>query len=346
MLTKPQVVENPALNLDENQRNSRLLGAVRRRFGEKVRIENLVSATLGGSNRTILFDLCEQEGSARRLVLRQETYAMSQSPFLAPHQQFRLLELLHSGGIPVPEPVFELDDADGLGRGYVVECVIGETLPKRLMNDSEFSSARSRFAMECGEILARLHAIDLAGASFLVNVPDSKDPVAAQTARYDSYSEAYPAIELGLRWLHIHRPQASKKHLLHGDFRNGNLIVDRRGIRAVLDWECAHLGDAMEDIGWLCTRSWRFGNPERPVGGIGTRDEFAAAYHSNGGVQIDWETVHWWGVFGLVRWAILNVMQAHGHIGGQRRAISFAACGRNICVIEYDLMMTLSGDYD
>ena len=337
---------DPDLNLAETQRNRRLLDAVRRRFGERASIDNLDSAMLGGSNRTILFDLCGQDGSARRLVLRQETYELPQSPFLAPNQQFRLLELVHHIGIPVPKPVFELDDADGLGRGYVVECVYGETLPKRLMNDLEFSSARSRFATECGEILARLHAIDPTGASFLVNVPDSKDPVAAQTARYDSYSEAYPAIELGLRWLHIHRPQPRKNHLLHGDFRNGNLIVDRRGIRAVLDWECAHLGDPMEDIGWLCTRSWRFGNPERPVGGIGTKGEFAAAYHSNGGAQIDWEAVHWWEVFGLVRWAILNVMQAHGHISGQRRDIPFAACGRNICVIEYDLMMTLSGDYD
>lgn len=331
---------------DVAQVHDRLVDAVRRRFGERAGIENLASATLGGSNRTVLFDLRDQQASVRRLVLRQETYALAESPFLAPHPQFCLLELAHRAGIPVPEPIFELDNDDGLGRGYVVACVVGETLPKRLVNDPDFSAARARFATQCGEILARLHALDPVDAAFLTNVPDSMDPVSAQTARYDSYAQTHPAIELGLRWLHLHRPERSKTCLLHGDFRNGNLIVDHGGILAVLDWECAHLGEPMEDIGWLCTRSWRFGHPDRPIGGIGTRQEFAAAYQANGGVEVDWERVHWWEVFGLVRWAVLNVMQAHGHIGGQRRAIPFAACGRNTCVIEYDLMMTLSGDYD
>lgn len=338
--------DNAGFDPDSAGVYDRLLDAVRRRFGERARIENLVSATLGGSNRTVLFDLCDAAASVRRLVLRQETYALAESPFLAPHPQFCLLKLAHKAAIPVPEPVFELDDDDGLGRGYVVAAVAGETLPKRLVNDPDFSNARVRFGAQCGEILARLHALDPADAAFLAGVPDSLDPLVAQTARYDSYGETHPAIELGLRWLHLHRPLRPRDCLLHGDFRNGNLIVDHDGIRAVLDWECAHLGDPMEDIGWLCTRSWRFGNPDRPIGGIGSRDEFEAAYHANGGMQIDWEVVHWWEVFGLVRWAVLNVMQAHGHISGQRRAIPFAACGRNTCVIEYDLMMTLGGDYD
>jgi len=323
----------------------RLFAAVRRRYGARTSIENLQSATLGGSNRTVLFDLRETS-TVRRLVLRQETYALEESPFLAPHPQFCLLQIAHRARIPVPEPIFELDDDDGLGRGYVVACIVGETLPKRLINDPNFATARNRFAAQCGEILARLHALDVAPAEFLAQVPDSVDPIAAQTGRYDSYGETHPAIELGLRWLHLHRAESSKTCLLHGDFRNGNLIVDYSGIMAVLDWECAHLGDPMEDIGWLCTRSWRFGNPARPVGGMGSKDEFAAAYHANGGVQIDWEVVRWWEVFGLVRWAVLNVMQAHGHVSGQRRAIPFAACGRNTCVIEYDLLMTLRGEYD
>ncbi len=337
--------EQSHTDIEAEQVRDRLLSAVQRRFGTHARIEDLASATLGGSNRTVLFDLHETT-TQRRLVLRQETYALAQSPFLPPHPQYRLLELAHNAGIPVPEPIFELDDDDGLGRGYIVTCVNGETRPKRLINDSTYARARKRFAAQCGEILALLHSLDVADAAFLKDVPDSVDPVAAQTARYDSYAEIHPAIELGLRWLHLHRPSKSHRCLLHGDFRNGNLILDPDGICAVLDWECAHIGDPMEDIGWLCTRSWRFDHPERPIGGIGTKGEFAAAYHANGGAKIDFETVHWWEIFGLVRWAVLNIMQAHGHLTGARRAVPFAACGRNTCTIEYDLMMTLSGEYD
>jgi aminoglycoside phosphotransferase (APT) family kinase protein len=42
---------------------------------------------------------------------------------------------------------------------------------------------------------------------------------------------------------------------VHGDFRNGNLIIGLEGIRAVLDWELAHAGDPMQDLGYLCVRA-------------------------------------------------------------------------------------------
>ena len=67
---------------------------------------------------------------------------------------------------------------------------------------------------------------------------------------------------------------------MHGDFRLGNLLVGPDGLRAVLDWELASLGDPMEDLGWLCTRAWRWGNDDLAVGGFGTREDLFAAYES------------------------------------------------------------------
>jgi aminoglycoside phosphotransferase (APT) family kinase protein len=43
-------------------------------------------------------------------------------------------------------------------------------------------------------------------------------------------------------------------------------MVGPNGVVAVLDWEVAHIGDPMRDLGWLCTNSWRFG-PQRFAGG-------------------------------------------------------------------------------
>ena len=68
---------------------------------------------------------------------------------------------------------------------------------------------------------------------------------------------------------------------MHGDYRVGNVLFDPR-VRVVLDWEQAHVGDPMEDLGWMCVRAWRFGSP-LPVGGIGERDEFFSAYEGAGG---------------------------------------------------------------
>ena len=51
----------------------------------------------------------------------------------------------------------------------------------------------------------------------------------------------------------------------------------------MIDWELCHSGDPAEDIGWLCIRSWRFGNDDLPVAGVGELDELLAAYEAAGG---------------------------------------------------------------
>jgi aminoglycoside phosphotransferase (APT) family kinase protein len=318
--------------------------AVRRRFGESAQIENIVVPTLGGVNRTVLFDLV-QGGTSRRLVSRQETYTAEDSPFLATSGQFRAMKLAFDHGVPVPEPVFEYDAADAMGNGYVTGFVSGETMPQRIFRRPDIAEIRSMLAEHLAQILVRLHAIDISEASFLDSAPDSGDIVGKFLERYDSYAEAHPAIELGFRWLARNKQPSGRSALVHGDFRTGNFMVGPEGVAAVLDWECAHLGQAIEDIGWLCTRSWRFGQVDFPVGGLGLRAPFYAAYRAAGGERVDPEAVRFWEIFGLVRWAIYNIMQAHGHTHRGRRGVAFAAMGRNTCLVEYELLMTLAGRY-
>lgn len=321
-----------------------LVAAIRRRFGSAVRVENVETPTLGGSNRTIVFDLVEG-ASRRRLVSREETYAAPNSPFLSPAKQFRLMQAVFAHGFPAPEPVFEYDEADAMSPGYVCAFVEGETMPKAILHSPDFAAIRPSLAPECGRLLAMLHAMPKDDFSFLGQTPDSVDPIDAQRARFDSYGGGRPAIELGLRWLERNRPKAAEGVLLHGDFRVGNLLVAPTGITAVLDWECSHLGSRFEDLGWLCTRAWRFDRPDLAVGGLDNTGPFFAAYESASGVRVDADAVHYWTVFGLVRWAVLNLMQASGHVDGTRRGLVFAACGRNVNLIEYDLLMTLDGRY-
>ena len=46
-----------------------------------------------------------------------------------------------------------------------------------------------------------------------------------------------------------HLPPAPERTcVVHGDFRNGNLIVGEDGLRAALDWEVSRIGDPMEDM--------------------------------------------------------------------------------------------------
>ncbi|MBL6751237.1 MAG: phosphotransferase family protein [Nevskia sp.] len=320
---------------------------MRRRFGASAAIDKLSVPSLGGSNRTVVFDLVE--GAARRrLVSRQETLVTDHSPFLPPADQFRTMQAVYRHGFPVPEPVFEYDAADGMGAGFVSAFVEGETFPKALVESEQFAAVRPRLLVQFGELLAQLHSLPPAEFGFLRQWPDSVDALQAQRRRIDHYGEPHPALELALRWLERHRPPPAPAPavFLHGDFRIGNIMAGPRGVTAVLDWECSHLGAPLEDLGWLSTRSWRFGRPQLPVGGIGPWQPFLDAYRGAGGGHADPESIRYWQVFGLMRWTVLNIMQAFEHVHRGRRGPVFAACGRNTALIEYELLMTLAGRYD
>jgi aminoglycoside phosphotransferase (APT) family kinase protein len=329
----------PALSLTEDPGITR---AVRRRFGETAVIENLVQPTLGGSNRTVLFDLVH-EGTRRRLVSRQETFVSPDSPFVPPTLQFRAMRMAHEHGIEVPEPVFEYDEQDAMGAGFVTAFVAGETMPRALLQGADFAAIRPHLVPQLAAALARLHALPLAPFAFLEKFPASTDPLDALRAQLDLYREPHPAIELGLRWLERNRPQAARRVVVHGDFRVGNFMVGAGGLAALLDWECCHLGAAAEDLGWFCTRAWRFGQNHLPAGGLATRETLLAAYAAAGGDAIPLDELRYWEIFGLTRWAILNVMQAFAHVFEGRQAVTWAACGRNTALIEYDLLLTLQG---
>jgi hypothetical protein len=115
--------------------------------------------------------------------------------------------------------------------------------------------------------------------------------------------------------------------LVHNDFRNGNLMVTPRGVTAVLDWELAHVGDPMRDLGWLCTNSWRFGSP-LPVGGFGRREDLFAGYEEETGSVVDASAVKFWEAFGSFWWSIVCLEMAMFHRHGSDDSVERAAIGR------------------
>ena len=66
--------------------------------------------------------------------------------------------------------------------------------------------------------------------------------------------------------------------MVHGDYRFGNFIISEKKLESIIDWELAHIGNPMEDLGWLCVRSWRFGNIEKRAAGLGDIDDLIAGY--------------------------------------------------------------------
>lgn len=303
-------------------------------------VEGLRRLTGGASRETWSFDLVADVSGRVPLVLRRDHSTMAQ--VLGRDVECLLLEAARTAGVPVPPVRFVLGPEDGIGSGFVMDRVEGETIPRKILRDDDFAAARPVLASQAGAILARIHAVDWGSVPGLALADSDDDPAGAQVRRYrgilDAIGEAHPAFELGLRWLDENPPDSAERTLVHGDYRNGNLIVGPEGIRAVLDWELAHVGDPMEDLGWMCVRSWRFGVDDRPVGGFGDYDEFFAAYEAAGGRTVDPEVVRFWEAFGTLKWGILCLVQALSFRSGTSRSVEHAALGRRACEMEYDLL--------
>jgi aminoglycoside phosphotransferase (APT) family kinase protein len=202
-----------------------------------------------------------------------------------------------------------------------------------------------RLTAQLADALARLHSLRSADLGDVLPAAQA-DPALGQIEEWerqlDEIGEPLPAVELGLRWLRANAPEPAEPALVHGDFRLGNFIVDEEGLAAVIDWELAHLGDPAEDIGWLCIRSWRFGNDDRAVAGVGDLDALLAAYAAAGGTKVDPGRVRYWEAFGNVKWAIICARQAHDHRSGMRRSHELASLGRRVCEPEWDLLQLVS----
>jgi aminoglycoside phosphotransferase (APT) family kinase protein len=262
----------------------------------------------GGASR----ETWEGERDGRTLILRKGPGMKTEAALIAAAAE---------AGVPVPQVVEAGDDY------LLMERIEGETIPRKILRDPPPGLAR-----QCGEILARLHTIDPPEGL------DHTDQLKQFRTLLDTLGQPHPAFEIAFRWLDANRPPPPPApKLVHGDFRNGNLVVGPDGIRAVLDWELAHAGDPIEDLGWLCVKSWRFG-VDQPVGGFGTYDELLDGY---GRPDLDRDHLRWWEVMGTLKWGIMCILQATAHTSGAHRSVELAAIGRRVCEVEWDLLQVL-----
>lgn len=256
-----------------------------------------------------------------------------------------LLEAAAAAGVPVPRVRWLERDPSVLGAPFfVMDFVEGETIGKRLVRDAAFAAARDVLPEQIARALARIHAIDpsLPALAFLARPAAGRSPAQVELERYRDVlrsiaPEPHPVLELAIRWLGLRIPRSETLAVVHGDFRIGNVIVGPDGLRAVLDWELAHAGDPLEDLGWFCVRSWRFGNDQQPAGGLCDRERFLKAYEEARGVHVDRDAVRWWEIYGNLKWAVICIMQAQTFLRGVPN-VELASLGRRTAEMEWELL--------
>jgi aminoglycoside phosphotransferase (APT) family kinase protein len=265
--------------------------------------------------------------------------------------EMRVLHAARAGGVPVPRVYWGSTDPSVLGSPFfLMERVEGEALPRRLLREERYARARAAMAAELGAILARIHALDLAEPDLagLARPPAGRSPARAEVERTAEgirtlAVEPHPVLDLAQRWLLERAPEAPRVTLVHGDYRVGNVLFDETGVRAILDWELVHAGDPIEDLGWLCTRAWRFGSA-LAAGGVGTRDQLVAAYETARGAKVDRDALRFWEAFGSFKLALVFITQSRVYLDGRMRSVELASLGRRTVEAEDELLRFLRGE--
>ena len=297
------------------------------------KIKQPIPLTGGASadiNRIILAN--DDELIVRR-TLSQEKSVMAIPKIL----EAKIQKVVKKNGAPVPAIIFEFSEGEEIGEGYVMEAIPGETIPRKILRDEKFSTAREKLPFEIGKSLAKIHQTQLEDLKALDQVTFS-DSLEKLFQVYLSFNQPQPVFDLAFKWLEAQELIDYGEVLVHGDFRFGNFIISEENLESIIDWELAHIGNPMEDLGWLCVRSWRFGNVEKRVGGLGDIKDLIAGYESNSDIKIDESQLDIWQLYGSLRWGVICMMQTFAHLSGMVNSVEKAAIGRRVSETEFDLM--------
>jgi aminoglycoside phosphotransferase (APT) family kinase protein len=308
----------------------------------RLKADSLQRLTAGASQETWSFDAVGAGGVERLIMRRLSADAAPGERSVSSETEAQLIRRAGECGVPVPGICHILEPGDDLGRGFVSERIEGETLARRILRNPEFASIRPRLAFQCGAILARIHAVPLDGLPSL-KIRFAADQLDELYESYRSFGGGSAVFEVAFRCLRDRLPrQADRPRLVHGDFRNGNLIIGPDGVRAVLDWELAHLGDPAEDLGWITVNSWRFGEIGQPVGGFGSVEAMLEGYRAAGGAAVDPARVLYWRTLGSLRWGLICRRMAEPIAAGTPIPVERAMIGRRISETELDLLDILA----
>jgi aminoglycoside phosphotransferase (APT) family kinase protein len=302
-------------------------------------VANLTRLSAGATNETWSLDAVRDAG-VEPLILRRS--AVGRGPgVLSLQAEARVLTAVHACDVPVPAIRYVLAPEDGLGEGFLMERIAGATLPGKILRDPALASVRPQLASQLGSIAAAIHAVQL---SRLPELPllDAQRQLQHLHSQYAEQETARPVFDLAFRWLREHLPPAVAPVLVHGDYRHGNLIIGAQGVHAVLDWELAHVGDPAEDLAWMCIPPWRFGELDKPVGGLGMREELLAAHERASGRAIEKARLEWWDVLGSLRWGIMCADMPKWMRSGRDKSVERATISRRASESELDLLRLLA----
>ena len=190
----------------------------------------------GASMHTWAFDL---EGPAGReaLILRRRAvpFDPDNARSISLATEAALIQATSARGALAPQVRHVCDDADGLGEAYVMVRLEGEALGRKITSDPSFERVRGELARQCGAAIAAVHATPPPEGLNLKTV-DAAYEIDRYEQVYRESGAQRPVLELAFQYLRQRTPPPVEPRLLHGDFRNGNIMFHPdKGVVALLD---------------------------------------------------------------------------------------------------------------
>lgn len=328
---------------DQSEFENRIAPTCKRLSGEIQQLTELRRLTGGANMESWLVVYGASQWVLRRLPERMEGLSedADASAGIDIETEAYVIDIAIRNGVTAPEIVGLLQPSDGLGTGFVMKRIMGETLPHKILKEAQYSSARDNFTRQCARELAKIHAIPL--NELPSDVPEYSASTIIETLaqRYADYDTLIPIFDMALYWLNENIPEMHAPAFVHGDFRLGNLMVDDDGIAAVLDWEQGHIGDPARDLAYLCTPSWRFGHYDKPVGGMGQIQDLIQHYREFSDVTVPLSDIRFWMILSSLTWGLGTQKMINLWRTGKDRSLERAVIGRRTSETEIDLLLML-----
>jgi len=220
--------------------------------------------------------------------------------------EYRAIEAAYKAGLPAPEPLFLEHELSWLGRPFSITAEVTgcQASPDGLPEMHREGLGKRKWDL-LGQI-ARLDPIALG----LGDVMPATTPETCAMDQLDYWAKVIaddeihpnPVAEAAIRWLRRHPPPpAQKLSLVHGDYRTGNYLYSPDGdIKAILDWEMAHIGDPLEDLAWSLDPLWHWTVPQF-AGRLLPHADAIRHWEQASGLRVDPAAMRWWQVFASVK---------------------------------------------
>ncbi len=182
---------------------------LRREVKNFLALESCKQLTAGASQETYRITLSTDTGQRHLALRRSRLDTPSSVGTISLATEASLFRLAGANRIPSPAIVYILRPEDGIGAGFLMEWLEGETLGQRIVRAPEFEAVRPRLARSCGEILGRIHSLNWreAGLDKVLPVVEPRQLVDETWALYRDFNIPVPMIDYTWRWLTEYRTQ-------------------------------------------------------------------------------------------------------------------------------------------